>query len=98
MSINQSKLHSYLKGKAKEYFSPERLQSRSKLDKRQYRIINSTKKINLNRGNDFKIINSERKINISFSPVNKKESIKDTMPYIPDIERQKAESNFINLI
>lgn len=98
MLTNQSKLLSYLKGNTKECFSPERLQSRSKLDKRQYRIINSTKKENLNRRNDFKIINSERKINNSFSPVNKKEPIKDTWPYIPDIERQKAESNFINLI
>ena len=97
MLNNQSKLKYNLKGKAKEVFSPERVPSRSKLDKR-YRIVNSVKKINPNKHNDFNIdSNSERKIINSFSP-NKINDKEDKMPYIPDIERQKPESNFINLI
>ena len=97
MLLKTPVIQSYIKEKLKGTFSPERLQSRSKLDKRKYRII--LKKPN--EPNELNIINSnsERKINKSFSPsININTPIKDKMPYIPNIERQKAESNFIKLI
>ena len=88
----------------KNYFSPEKLRSRIKLDNRQYEIINSMRKNNSRSHKDHYIIsqNTGRKINVSNStniPVNKSNFLlKDKMPYIPNKERQKAESNFISLI
>ena len=84
-------------GNSKNTFSTERLKSRSKLDKRKYRIINKIKKFNPNIYHAYNLYNehSERKINISNQSKN---SLKEKMPYIPNQERQKAESNFIKLI
>lgn len=102
----KSPLHSFdNKDKISTPFSMERLKSRSKLDKRQYRYANSTKKENYNRQNDYNTIdnsNSVRKMNIiqPKTPLNNdlNNISRDKMSYIPDIERKKAESNFINLI
>lgn len=99
-------LHSSdIKDKVNPSFSIERLQSRSKLDKRQYRYSNSTKKDNYNRQNDYNTIDnsySVRKVNLlqPKTPLNNdlNNISRDKMSYIPDIERKKAESNFINLI
>ena len=99
-------LHSSeIKDKGNPSFSIERLQSRSKLDKRQYRYSNSTKKDNYNRQNDYNTIDnsySVRKVNLlqPKTPLNNdlNNISRDKMSYIPDIERKKAESNFINLI
>ena len=97
--------NSSLKRITKNTFSTERLQSRSKLDKRHYRIINSVKKYNekshknynsININNPVKIINISHSSSISDNNIN--EVLKDQMPYIPNKERQKSESNFINLI
>ena len=97
--------NSSLKRITKNTFSTERLQSRSKLDKRHYRIINSVKKYNekshknynsININNPVKIINISHSSSISDNNIN--EILKDQMPYIPNKERQKSESNFINLI
>ena len=93
------------KDKIKTPFSIERLQSRSKLDKRQDRYSNSIKKDNNNRQNDYNTIDnsySVRRINIlqPKTPLNNdlNNISRDKMSYIPDIERKKAESNFINLV
>ena len=94
-----------IKDKMNTPFSIERLQSRSKLDKRQDRYSNSTKKDNNNRQNDYNTIDnsySVRRINIlqPKTPLNNdlNNISRDKMSYIPDIERKKAESNFINLV
>lgn len=86
-------------------FSIERLQSRSKLDKRHHRYANSIKKDNYNRRNDYNTIDnsySVRKSNLlqPRTPLNNdlNNISRDKMSYIPDMERKKAESNFINLI
>ena len=86
-------------------FSIERLQSRSKLDKRQHRYANSIKKDNYNRQNDYNTIDnsySVRKSNLlqPRTPLNNdlNNISRDKMSYIPEMERKKAESNFINLI
>ena len=72
MIKNSEQNNSSLRRIAKNSFSTERLQSRSKFDRRQYRIINSVKKfnekshknnINLNNNNLVKNLN----INISCS-------------------------------
>ena len=97
--------NSSLKRITKNTFSTERLQSRSKLDKRHYRIINSVKKYNekshknynsINNNNPVKIINISHSSSIPDNNIN--DVLKDQMPYIPNKERQKSESNFINLI
>ena len=102
----KSPLHSFdIKDKINAPFSIERLQSRSKLDKRQYRYSNSIKKDNYNRQNDYNTIDnsySARKVNLlqPKTPLNNdlNNISRDKMSYIPEMERKKAESNFINLI
>ena len=87
-------------GNSRNTFSTERVPSRSKLDKGKYRIINSVKKIKPNIHHNYVYSpyypNSQRKINISNS--NKNFLLEEKMPYIPNKERLKSESNFINLI
>ena len=88
---------------SKNSFTKERLKTRSKLDKRIYKI-NISKENSPYIKNDFKTIDSysqrKRKIinshNISNDIKNKIKN--DKMSYIPDFERRKAESNFIKLI
>jgi hypothetical protein len=103
--LKSSLQSSDIKDKMNTPFSIERLQSRSKLDKRQYRYSNSTKKDNYNRQNDYNTIDnsySVRRINLlqPKTPLNNdlNNISRDKMSYIPDMERKKAESNFINLI
>ena len=100
----------YIKGNLKGSYFTERLKSRSKLDKRKYRYTNESKKNNKNKQNNFKTIESYsvkkgKKINfpIHKTPLknninDKNDILKDKMSYIPDIERKKSESDFINLI
>ncbi len=88
---------------SKNEFTKERLKSRSKLDKRIYKISIS-KENSPYMKKDFNTIDSysQRKrkiINIqNISNDNKIKNNYDKMSYIPDFERRKAESNFIKLI
>ena len=106
MLIKLQKINSSLIRITKNSFSTERLKSRSKLDKRQYRIINNLKKNNVKSQKNYNSINNNssknKSVNISRSSSipdnNINEILKDKMPYIPNKERQKSETNFINLI
>ena len=104
MIINSPFNHSNLTKSQKNSFSIERLKSRSKSDKRNYRIANNKNYPKKSRQNENsqKIYNSVQNKNIlnELHKLNYKIKVenKDQMPYIPNKERQKAESNFINLI
>ncbi len=107
MIKNSQQNNSSLRRIAKNSFSTERLNSRSKFDRRQYRIINSVKKFNEKSHKNYNNLNNNNlvknlNINISYSSNlpdnNRKYLLKDKMPYIPNQERQKSESNFIKLI
>ena len=102
--INKSPLHYFNSENTKGSFSVERLKSRSKLDKRKYRIINSLKNIDIIKQNDFNTINSNflKKIKRLNNKTNSNNNLnyisKDKMPFIPESERKKPEKNFINLV
>ena len=94
--------HTTLKINTNNSFSKERLKSRSKLDKRIYKI-NNLKKNSPYIKSDYNTIDIDSKRRkIIYSPIhstnNKNNILNDKMSYIPNVERQKAESNFIKLI
>ena len=93
--------HSDLKINTTNTFTRERLKSRSKLDKRIIKIIKENSPPLMKK--EFKTIDSysQRKLKIKNSQnfiKNNKNKRNDKMPFIPNIERQKAETNFIKLI
>ena len=96
--------HYYNRENSKDSYSIERVKSRSKLDKRKYRLIGNNN-LNTNEEDDFNTINSKSVRKILFNSQNHSihnddinHILNDKMPYIPEIERKKPERNFIRLI
>lgn len=94
--------HSTLEINTNNSFSKERLKSRSKLDKRIYKI-NNLKNNSPYIKSDYNTIDIDSKRRkIIYSPIHSKNQnnilLNDKMSFIPNAERKKAESNFIKLI
>lgn len=90
--------------KKPKFLSPLRIISKnSDNENKRYRIINSLKKLKPKSHKDYELsgpLSDRNSISHSLSIPNNIDNnpLKSQMPYIPNKERQKAETNFINLI
>ena len=86
--------HYYNRENSKDSYSIERVKSRSKLDKRKYRLIGNNN-LNTNEEDDFNTINSKSVRKILFNSQNHSihnddinHILNDKMPYIPEREKK----------